>query len=205
LRLVSQGGRQQSTSLAGDRREEVSLRIEHAAMRLFAARPMSEVTVEEVAVEAGVALRTLYRYFPTKEEIFAAYPRREAGHLGDRIRARPPGEAPFEAVRSAIVETRTETPFDELEQWMTAVINCHTNDRIARVALVAMATTLSDALAQRVGAEPDDLWPAMAGAMIAAALDVAMRQWLVKRGELIAHQLAALDIVGLGLDARPNP
>jgi AcrR family transcriptional regulator len=161
---------------------------------------MSEVTVEEVAAEAGVALRTLYRYFPTKEEIFAAYPRREAGRLGDRIRERPTGETPFEAVRRAIAETGAQTSREELDQWMTAVINCHTNDRIARVALVAMATTLSDALARRVGSEPDDLWPSMAGAMIAAALDVAMRQWLVKRGDLVAHQLAALDIVGLGLE-----
>jgi hypothetical protein len=88
---------------------------------------------------------------------------------------------------------------------MTAVINCHTNDRIARVALVAMATTLSDALAKRVGSAPDDLWPSMAGAMIAAALDVAMRQWLVKRGDLLVHQLAALDIVGRGLDATAGP
>jgi hypothetical protein len=83
---------------------------------------------------------------------------------------------------------------------MTAVINCHTNDRIARVALVAMSTTLSDAVAQRVRSQPDDLWPSMAGAMIAAALDVAMRQWLVKRGDLVAHQMAALDIVGQGLE-----
>ncbi|HXY92530.1 MAG TPA: TetR family transcriptional regulator [Acidimicrobiia bacterium] len=169
-------------------------------MRLFAARPMSEVTVEQVAAESGVALRTLYRYFATKEEIFAAYPRREAGRLGDRIAARPASEPPFEAVRRAIAETGAHTSREELDQWMRAVINCRTNDRIARVALVAMSTTLSDALAQRVGAEPDDLWPSMAGAMIAAALDVAMRQWLVERGDLLAHQMAALDIVAAGLE-----
>jgi AcrR family transcriptional regulator len=146
-------GRRPPTSVAEGRREEVSLRIEHAAMRLFAARPMSEVTVEEVAAEAGVALRTLYRYFPTKEEIFAAYPRREARRLGDRITARPASETPFEAVRRAIAETRAATAPAERDQWMTAVTNCHTNDRIARVALVARASTLSDALARRIGSD----------------------------------------------------
>jgi TetR/AcrR family transcriptional regulator, regulator of mycofactocin system len=194
-----------ATPVGTDRRTETALRIEHAAMRLFAERPMSEVTVEEVAADAGVALRTLYRYFPTKEEIFAAFPRREARHLGDLIVERPESESPFEAVRNAIRATAVETPRDELDRWMTAVINCHTNDRIARVALVAMSTTLSEALAQRVGGGPDELWPSMAGAMIAAALDVAMHQWLTAGGDHMAHQMAALDVVGRGLEPGPVP
>src|SRR4051794_3253720 len=167
-------------------------------MRLFAARPMSEVTVEEVATEAGVALRTLYRYFPTKEDIFTAYPRRGAQALGDRIRARPAGETPLEATRHAIADIGEDRPRDEMERWIKAVVKCDKSDRIARVALVAMTTTLSEAMAQRVGSRSDDLWPAMAGAMIAAAMDVGTRRFFVNGGDLVGHQLAALDIAGGG-------
>jgi AcrR family transcriptional regulator len=186
------------------RRADVALRIERAAMALFAARPMTEVKVEEIAAAAGVALRTLYRYFPTKEEIFTAYPRREAQRLGDRIKARPAGESPLEATRRAIEATIRDAPPQELAEWLAAVIKSPTQDRIARVALVATADALSDAFAERVGAVPEALWPAMAGAMVAAAIDVGTRQWLAQGGRLLAHHMAAIDVAGAGLDPGDN-
>src|SRR3954465_8013224 len=81
---------------AQQRREVVARAIEDAALDLFADRPMSEVTVEEIAVHAGVAVRTLYRYFPTKEHLFAGMPRRRAEQMAELMRARPAQETPFE-------------------------------------------------------------------------------------------------------------
>jgi AcrR family transcriptional regulator len=187
------------------RRDRIANDIEDAALDLFAARPSAEVSVEEIAGAAGVALRTLYRYFPSKEEIFVAYPRRQARHLANVIRERPASEAPFTAVRHAF-EASWEHQQDELERWFAALANCQTFDRIARISLVAMADALTDALAERVGEEPGALWPAMAGGMVAAALDVGTRQWITHRGDITEHRLAALDIAGRGLVRKfPKP
>ena len=63
-----------AVTLAKQRREEVARAIEIAALDLFAARPSGEVTVEEIAFRAGVAVRTIYRYYPAKEDIFCREP-----------------------------------------------------------------------------------------------------------------------------------
>ncbi|WP_285488739.1 TetR/AcrR family transcriptional regulator [Amycolatopsis taiwanensis] len=48
---------------------------------LFATRPYDEVHVEEVAEQAGVSRANLYRYFPSKRDLFAAIYRRAADDL----------------------------------------------------------------------------------------------------------------------------
>ena len=42
------------------------------ATKLFLSRPLSQVTVRDVAQEAGVGEATVYRYFSTKATISAA-------------------------------------------------------------------------------------------------------------------------------------
>ena len=43
-----------------------------AAARLGAAKEIDHIGAQEIAAEAGVALRTLYRYYPSKHHVFAA-------------------------------------------------------------------------------------------------------------------------------------
>jgi len=50
--------------------EEKSQAIVNAAARVFLAREFHEVSVDDVAAEARAGKGTIYRYFPTKEELF---------------------------------------------------------------------------------------------------------------------------------------
>lgn len=55
-----------------------------AATRLGAAKELDRIHAQEIAAESGVALRTLYRYYPSKHHVFAAV-------LTDQVaRFRPP-------------------------------------------------------------------------------------------------------------------
>ena len=55
-----------------------------AATRLGLAREIDRIQAQEIAADAGVALRTLYRYYPSKHHVFAAV-------LDDQVaRFRPP-------------------------------------------------------------------------------------------------------------------
>lgn len=60
-----------------DRRQEL---IE-AALVLFSSRPADEVTLDDVAVQAGVSRALAYRYFGTRAEIYVAAMRTAANRL----------------------------------------------------------------------------------------------------------------------------
>ena len=60
-------------SLAGRKKtNEKQEQILRAAGEVFAARDFHQVLMEEVAAGAGVGKGTLYRYFPTKEDLYFA-------------------------------------------------------------------------------------------------------------------------------------
>ncbi|UDY37802.1 TetR family transcriptional regulator [Dermatobacter hominis] len=57
------------------------------------------VQMREVAMRAGVALGTLYRYFPSKEHLLVSVMLDEVQQLADRLAIRPPeGDDPVERV-----------------------------------------------------------------------------------------------------------
>ena len=67
--------------------------IADKAMELFVKRGFDHVTVAEVADAAGVSEKTVFNYFPTKEDLFFdEVPAREAA-LVQAIRNREPGES----------------------------------------------------------------------------------------------------------------
>jgi AcrR family transcriptional regulator len=73
--------------------------IADRAMQLFAQRGFDHVTVAEVAALAGVSEKTVYNYFPTKEDLFYdEVPAREAA-LVSAVRNRGEGESILAALR----------------------------------------------------------------------------------------------------------
>ncbi|MBB2745402.1 UNVERIFIED_ORG: AcrR family transcriptional regulator [Microbispora rosea subsp. rosea] len=73
--------------------------ISDVASGLFMQRGFDNVTVAEVAEAAGVSTKTVFNYFPRKEDLFLdRYP--EAVELVTRaVRERPEGEMPLAALR----------------------------------------------------------------------------------------------------------
>jgi AcrR family transcriptional regulator len=73
--------------------------IADEAMRLFVTRGFEHVTVAEVAAAAGVSEKTVFNYFPTKEDLFFdEVPKREAA-LVEAISGRDSGESILAALR----------------------------------------------------------------------------------------------------------
>ena len=68
-----------------------------AAARLGALHGLEHVQMQEVAAEAGVAIGTLYRYYPSKHHLFAGVLHRNVRALGPSPAPTPPAD-PAEAV-----------------------------------------------------------------------------------------------------------
>jgi AcrR family transcriptional regulator len=73
--------------------------IADTAMRLFVARGFDHVTVAEVAAASGVSEKTVFNYFPTKEDLFFdEVPARQATAV-EAIRGRRAGESVVATLR----------------------------------------------------------------------------------------------------------
>jgi AcrR family transcriptional regulator len=78
-------------------------RILRAAARLGAREDLERVQMQDVAREAGVAIATLYRYFPSKVHLFAAVMRSQVVRLHEEAVAPAPGQDPVTAVSDLLV------------------------------------------------------------------------------------------------------
>jgi AcrR family transcriptional regulator len=78
--------------------------IAHTAMTLFASRGFDQVTVAEVAETADVGVSTVFKYFPTKEDLFFDRQDEVVEHLSRVVLARRPGESFAAACRRDTLE-----------------------------------------------------------------------------------------------------
>lgn len=89
-----------------EQRERVE-RIIRAAARQGAVKELEHVQMTDVAGDAGVAIATLYRYFPSKSILFTAVMRHRVEIMyawADRLRQLPPVEAVTQLLLEASAE-----------------------------------------------------------------------------------------------------
>jgi AcrR family transcriptional regulator len=151
--------------------------IADTARRLFAERGFDRVTVAEVAREADVAEKTVFNYFPTKEDLF--YSRLEAfeEELLEAIRAREQGETVLAAFREFLLQPRgvfaLKAPGGDAEatrqlQTITRLIT-ESPALLARERQVLdrYADALAMLIAEETGSAPGDVEPrAVANALL---------------------------------------
>jgi AcrR family transcriptional regulator len=97
------------TSVRGERgglreltRKAVQAEIASRAMDLFLEHGFDETTVEQIAAAVGMSGRSVFRYFPTKEDMVLGEMRAIGGELATALDQRPPDEPPWEALRRAL-------------------------------------------------------------------------------------------------------
>jgi len=104
------------------RREQLLGEYERVALGLFAARSFKAVTVDEIAEAAGVSARTLFRYFPTKDDYLLAFPRRGVAATVEAFALLEPNDPPLAAawhmVRDSFLLNRVDV--DHLNLWRRA-------------------------------------------------------------------------------------
>lgn len=169
-----------------------------AALKTFASRGFANVTVTQLAGEAGVTERTFFRHFPTKEAVLFADFETQTDWLADALSQRDPSESIFDAVLASLASFPHD--LEVVRQAAIARTQLISAERTAghfRVVQASFAAVLTEFIAKRQPDLPDiDLLSEVAGAALAAALVVSVENW--GRGGC-TEDLAALTAASLGL------
>lgn len=180
---------------------EIRRRSTHEALRLaalksFAREGFANVTVTELAREAGVTERTFFRHFPTKEAVLFQDYETQLEWLAEALAGRPASESLFDAVLASVAAFPHD--LEVVRQAATARTELISAERIAghlRVVQASFAAVLTDFVRARHAEVPGiDLVAEVAGSTLAAALVVAVENWgrngcSGDLGELVAKSL----------------
>jgi AcrR family transcriptional regulator len=163
------------------KKAETRAALANAALHLADQLGPEKVTVEAVAEAAGVSPRTFFNYFPSKEAAILGTTRpSDDGTLLARLKDRPAGEPPLDALREAFLGV-----VDRLEQdpdsWVIRQRLVQRHPDLAARWAAHMASFERDIVvevARRTKLDPDrDTYPAVVVGAVMAAVRVAMTVW----------------------------
>jgi len=135
-------------------RRAVRAELVTIATDLFLTQGFEETTVEQIAAAAGLSRRSYFRYFPSKQDVFAEILVSTGRDVAAALAARPAGEGPWESLRRS---------FDPL---LAAVEN---NERMRALSRML----LEDPALQSAHVHKQAIWQAAMAAALEPRLDEA--------------------------------
>lgn len=154
--------------------------IEAAAFRLFEEHGFENTTMEQIADAVGVGRRTLFRYFPSKNDIPWGRFDESLEFFRAQLAAQPRDVAVPDAVHRCVVSFND---FDEatLEQHRTRmrlILTTPTLQAHSALKYAAWRRVIADYVAERTAADPSDPVPAMVGHVSLALAVTSYERWL---------------------------
>jgi AcrR family transcriptional regulator len=165
-------------------RKKVATRqaLGQAAMRLAVERGLDKVLVEDIADAAGVSARTFNNYFASKYEAICALQQARALHIGDELRARPPGEPLWESVTQAVLSQFGASDRAPDKEWIAGIRLVVTTPALVGEYLKVQRMAqyhLAEVIAERLGTSLEtDMFPRIMAGAASAAMQAAMERWL---------------------------
>jgi AcrR family transcriptional regulator len=196
-------------SLASQLREKRSQmmieEVERVALRLFEARGFGEVTVEQIAAEAQISVRTFYRYFPTKDDVLQVQIDRRGSTLRALLDARPVDEPPLQSLRLAFVEMISAEDPEVLRRWISVI---QATPGVLKSVLggiqVKIQPVMREFLQSRLGLPPQALAPTMLAAAAGGVIQAAQIHWYFDGGDLATAVTEGLGLLERGLGSDPR-
>jgi TetR/AcrR family transcriptional regulator, regulator of mycofactocin system len=163
-------------------REETRARIEHAALDLFTRHGFEGVTIDEIAVAAGISRRTFFRYFGTKADAVWGDFSDHVARLARLLHTAGESQPVLASIFAAYVEVNDYSSGDLplLRQRMQLILTepallAHSQVRYADIDRV-----VAEYVAVRTGTEPGELLPRLVATCCRAAATTAFEAWLGK-------------------------
>src|SRR5258707_6922160 len=146
--------------------------IARAAHELFAERGYYVTTLPDIAEAADVSTRTIFAYFPSKEDIlFSDFPLMKEA-LARALAERPEGVDALETVRAFILSTVGSEKSELDEQLGQCIHSDETLRSHLRARLAQLEELIAPAIAKDIDAAADDVRPQVVAASLTAAFNV---------------------------------
>jgi AcrR family transcriptional regulator len=181
--------------------------IARAALELFVERGYAATTLADIAEAAGVSTRTIFAYFPGKEDILFCDFEALRDALAETLAERPAGKDALGTLRDFILSVDKSEVDHKVEQIIASddTLRSHKRARLSQ-----LQELLAAAIADDLESGPDDLRPQVAAASLTAAFEVLERHDSGLPRPHTADEIAAavdpiISFVRAGLQALPAP
>jgi AcrR family transcriptional regulator len=142
--------------------------ISKVALELFDERGYEQTTIAEIAEAAEVSPRTIFAYFPSKEDIvFCDLPDTEE-RLAQALRERPEEATALDALRDFIAASLLNPERNHLRRKRVLASN-ESLKRAERAHFAGFEQLMTEAIAEDLRAGPDDIRPQIVAAALIAA------------------------------------
>ncbi|MFD7960087.1 TetR/AcrR family transcriptional regulator [Streptomyces zaomyceticus] len=186
LRTVStkpEGATPPTRTLTERRKAATQLDIARAAAELFTEHGPDGTTAEDIALRAGVALRTFYRYFRSKQDAVAPLLAGGGDRWREQLAATEPGAALPEALERSIAASLTpgDAAAEEGLRWTRGLLRAAVEDPALRAVWYRVnqesEERLREVVAGLAGPAADPLEVRLAAAAATDAIRIALESW----------------------------
>lgn len=164
-------GRQNATSRA---------ELSHIALTLFIERGFEQTTVDDIAAAAGIGRRTLFRYFPSKNDLPWGDFDEELDGMRKHLDSLPPDMPIAEALSLAVIEFNS-FPAEEIpvhRERMMLLLNVPALVAHSTLRYIAWRSIIADYVARRLGTAATDHGPQTAAWILLGISLASYEQWL---------------------------
>jgi len=130
--------------------------IAAAGMRLFVTRGFDHVTVGQIARDAGVSEKTVFNYFPTKEDIFFDEVPERLEALAEAVRGRRDGQSLVETMHGLHAKQCSRLASPDFAHFARAIAESPALQAKEMEVMGMFTGHLATTIREELGVHPDD-------------------------------------------------
>jgi mycofactocin system transcriptional regulator len=178
--------------------------VARTALELFARDGFEQTTVDDIAAALDISRRTLFRYFPSKNDIVWGDFDLVLDRLRDEFDAAAATEPLMAALGRAVVASNRygHADLDELRIRMTLITSVPALQAHSMLRYAEWRRVVAEFAARRLGQEPDDLVPTTIAHVALGTSMAAFVRWAQAPGDdLEANLTRGFALLATGFDA----
>jgi len=180
--------RSEQSPVGGRPRATDALTITEVSLALFERDGYDATTVDAIAKAAGISRRTLFRYFPSKNDIVWGDFSAQVARFRDALFSAPAEEPTMQVLRRSVVAFNDYGPEaePELRTRMRLITTVPALQGHAMLRHEEWCTAIADFVATRRGVPPHALEPTAVAQAALGTSTAAFRVWIDAGGDLLA-------------------